>query len=155
MGLRLEARICRNPACARRAAVTCRASERAQIVRPRWKFGEVPDDLIANHEPCGARTIEPGSAPTSRGALSSKRPPNCTPKIVAGKPVRGNARCAREPFPAARSVSTTTSASNGGSKGSSNEGAEATFVRDISTPVHPRYGSLPRQPIVPARQCSI
>ncbi len=115
VGLRLEARICRNPACACRAAVTCRASQRAQIVRPRRKFGEVPDDLIANHEPCGARTIEPGSAPTSRGALSSKRPPNCTPKIVAGKPVRGNARCAREPFPAARSVSTTTSASNGGS----------------------------------------
>ena len=60
VGLRLKARICRNPACACRAAVTCRASQRAQIVRPRRKFGEVPDDLIANHEPCGARTIEPG-----------------------------------------------------------------------------------------------
>ena len=71
---------------------------------------------------------------------------------VRGRPFRFSLlqRHERTPF-----VSTTTSASNGGSKGSSNEGAEATFVRDISTLAHPRHGSLPRQPIVPARQCSI
>ena len=34
VGLRLKPWICRNPACACRAAVTCRASQRAQIVPP-------------------------------------------------------------------------------------------------------------------------
>jgi hypothetical protein len=112
VGLRLKARICRNPACACRAAVTCRAPQRAQIVRPRRKFGEVPDDLIANHEPCGARTIEPGIGtdlprPTVVGATAELHTEGKALRfgIVAGKPVRGNARCAREPFPAARSVS--------------------------------------------------
>jgi hypothetical protein len=162
VGLRLNARICWNPACACRAAVTCRAPQRAQIVRPRRKFGEVPDDLIANHEPCGARTIEPGiGTDVPRRAVVGATAEYHTEgealrfEIVAGKPMRGRARSAREPFPAARSVPTTTSASNGGSKGSSNEDAAATFVRDRSTLAHPRHGSLPRQSIVPARQCSI
>src|SRR5712664_928994 len=52
---------------------------RIQIVRPRRKFGEVPDDLIANHEPCGARTIEPSIGTDLPRRLSSERPPNSTP----------------------------------------------------------------------------
>jgi hypothetical protein len=74
------------------------------LVRPRRKFGEVPDDLIASHEPCGACTIEPGIRTdlprrTVVGATAELHTEGeaLRVEIVAGKQCRGTSRALAKP----------------------------------------------------------